>query len=71
VRPSRAAVREARPLLLMLPATLRGREPVDPRGVAALTNLLTDGASPVYTHGDPHALTRALQRIEWWLDARR
>lgn len=71
VHPSRPRVREARPLLLMLAARLRGGEPVDPRGVAALRNLLTDGNSPVYTRGDPEMLARALQRIELWLDARR
>ncbi len=71
VHPSRPRVREARPLLLMLAARLRASDPVDPRGVAALKNLLSDGNSPVYTRGDPETLARALQRIERWLDARR
>lgn len=68
VRPYRPRVHEARPLLLMLAARLRSGDPVDPRAIAALRNLLTDGNSPVYTPGDPVTLVRALQRIELWLD---
>jgi hypothetical protein len=71
VHPSRPCVQEARPLLLTVAARLRAGEPVDPRGVAALRNLLTDGTSSVYTCGDPETLAYALHRIEWWLEARR
>jgi hypothetical protein len=47
---------------------LRGNGPVAPRGIAALKNLLTDGAGPVYTHGDPETLRRRLAAIDRWLD---
>ena len=70
VEPSRPGVQEARPQLLMLAARLRGGEPINPRGVAALKDVLSDGTSPMYRCGDPEALVRALRRIEWWLDTR-
>jgi hypothetical protein len=69
VYPSRARVREARPLILTLASRLRSNAPVNPRGVAALRELLADGVGPVYTHGDPDALKRRLQTIDRWLDA--
>lgn len=71
VSPSRPGVREAQPLLLMLATRLRAGDPVDPRGVAALNNLVTDGAGPIYAKGDPNTLAHALRRIESWLDAQR
>ncbi len=69
VAPSRRRVREARPLLLMVASRLRGDGPVNPRGLAAIRLLLSDGAGPVYTHGHPDALNRALQAAADWLDA--
>jgi hypothetical protein len=69
ITPSRPSVREARPLLLMLAARLRAGDPVDPRAVAAVNKLLTDGAGPVYRRGDPNTLAHELRRIESWLDA--
>jgi hypothetical protein len=71
VPPSRARVHEARPLLLMLASRLRGHAPVDPRGLAALRVLLTDGAGPVYTHGDPEALKRCLEAIDDRIETQR
>jgi hypothetical protein len=68
VFPSRARVREARPVMLTLAARLRGSAPVAPRAMAALRDLLCDGAGPVYTRGDPNALKRRLHAIETWLD---
>lgn len=68
IQPSRARVAEARPLMLTLASRLRGIGPVAPRGIAALKNLLTDGAGPVYTHGDPETLRRRLAAIDRWLD---
>ena len=68
VFPNRARVREARPLMLTLAARLRDRAPVTPYAMAALRDLLTDGAGPVYTRGDPDALRRRLHAIETWLD---
>jgi hypothetical protein len=69
ISPSRPRVREARPQLLMLAARLRAGDLVDPRASAAINNLLTDGAGPVYARGDPNTLAHELRRIESWLDA--
>jgi hypothetical protein len=69
VRPARARVHEARPLLLMLASRLRADAHVDPRAVAAIRLLLTDGGGPVYTHGHPETLKLRLQTIVAWLDA--
>jgi hypothetical protein len=70
IQPSRAGVREARPLMLTLASRLRGNDPVAPRGITTLNDLLSDGTGPVYTHGDPETLRRRLQAIEGWLDVR-
>jgi hypothetical protein len=69
VQPSRARVREARPLMLTLASRLRGNAPVAARGMAALKNLLTDGGGPVYTRGNPDELKDCLQAVEEWLHA--
>jgi hypothetical protein len=68
IQPWRPGVREARPLMLTLASRLRGSAPVDPRGIAALKDLLTDGAGPVYTPSDPNTLKRQLELIDQWLD---
>ena len=68
IYPWRPGVREARPLMLTLASRLRGGAPVDPRGTAALKDLLTDGSGPVYTPGDPNTLKRRLEIIDQWLD---
>ncbi|MCL2419468.1 MAG: hypothetical protein FWD04_09260 [Conexibacteraceae bacterium] len=64
VYPSRARVREARPLMWKLASTLHSNAPVAPRGIAALESLLTDGAGPAYSDGDAEALKHELARIE-------
>lgn len=69
VHPSSKQVHEARPLMLILAARLRSAAPVDPRGVAALHELLADGAGPIYRYGDPEMLRRRLEEIEAWLHA--
>ncbi len=53
--------------MLTLASRLRANAPVDPRGIAALKDLLTDGAGPVFTHGDPNTLKRRMQAIDEWL----
>ena len=68
VQPSRPRVREARPVLLTLASRLRGNVPVDPRGVAALKDLLSDGTGPCYMHGHPDTLKLRLQAIDQLLD---
>jgi hypothetical protein len=68
IHPWRPGVREARPLMLTLASRLRRSAPVDPRGIAALKDLLTDGGGPVYTPGDPDTLKRQLEAIDQWLD---
>jgi hypothetical protein len=52
----------------MLASRLRAGAAVDPRGVAAVRVLLTDGGGPVYTHGDPEALKHRLETIEDWIE---
>jgi hypothetical protein len=42
--------------------------PVDPRGVAALKDLLSDGTGPCYMHGHPDTLKLRLQAIDQLLD---
>jgi hypothetical protein len=68
IHPWRPGVREARPLILTLASRLRSSAPVDPRGIAALKDLLTDGGGPVYTPGDPNTVKRHLEIIDQWLD---
>jgi hypothetical protein len=68
VRPSRARVHEARPLLLTTASRMRSDIPVHPRAVAAIRILLSDGAGPVYGHGDPETLKLRLQTIAAWMD---
>jgi hypothetical protein len=69
VRPPCGRVHEARPLLLMIASRLRAEAPVDPRAVAAIRLLLSDGAGPVYAHGHPDTLKLRLQTIASWIDA--
>jgi hypothetical protein len=68
VEPYRPGVREARPVMLTLSWRLRGNAPLDPRGVAALKDLLSDGAGPCYTPAHPDTLKRLLQVIGQSLD---
>jgi hypothetical protein len=68
IQPCRARVAEARPLMLTFASRLRANGPIAPRGIAALKDLLTDGAGPVYTPGDPETLRRQLEAIDRWFD---
>lgn len=68
VQPSDTRIREARPDMLMMVVRLRACAPLAPRGMAALKRLLSDGAGPVYTYGDPEALKRRLLEIDGWLN---
>ena len=68
VAPYRAGVWEARPVILTLSSRLRGDAPVDPRGIAALKDLLSDGAGPCYTPAHPDTLKLRLQAIDRSLD---
>jgi hypothetical protein len=69
VPPCREQVRGARAQILSISAKLRSRSPADPRGVAKLRMLLSDGASPIYVRIHPTALTLALDDVWQWLDA--
>ena len=42
-------------------------EPVDPRGVVMIEQLLTDGSSPIHS-GPSEAIAPALERVERALD---
>ena len=68
VSPCREQVHAALPVILATASRLRSRAPVDARGVARLRALLSDGAGPCYSRGDPVALTVALETISQWLD---
>jgi hypothetical protein len=68
VPPCREQVHAALPVILATASRLRSRAPVDARGVARLRALLSDGAGPCYSRGDPVALTVALETISQWLD---
>ena len=58
----------ALPVILATASRLRSGAPVDARGVARQCALLSDGAGPCYSRGDPVALTVALETISQWLD---
>jgi hypothetical protein len=61
-------VRHAMPLILTLASRLRSAEPVNARGIAQLSRLLSDGGGPCYVPAHPEALTLALQQVSEWLD---
>jgi hypothetical protein len=66
--PVREQVREAMPLILEIASRLRSGEPIEARGIALLTTLLSDGAGPCYTPARPGALATALQALPRALD---
>ena len=68
VSPCADQVRHAMPLILTLASRLRSAEPVNARGVAQLSRLLSDGGGPCYVRVHPEALTLALQQVSRWLD---
>jgi len=68
IPPCRVQVREAMPVILELASRLRSGAPVDARGVAQLSELLSDGGGPFYRRIHPQALTRALERVSRALD---
>jgi hypothetical protein len=59
----RDQVAEARPTLVFLADVLRSADDVQPRGVAMLTQLLTDGGSVLYVRGARGVLQLRLQTI--------
>ena len=66
---ARAAVRECRPQLLAVAARLfEVSSPVSPRGVLLVERLLTDGAGPLYGHGDARRLLAATTHVLTVLD---
>ncbi len=68
ISPCREQVREALPLILQLAERLRAEAPVNPRGVAALRRVVSDGSGPCYRHSRPDALVDALADATRWLD---
>jgi hypothetical protein len=69
VYPCREQVLEALPSLLTVAGQLRSAAPIDARGVARLSILLSDGSGPCYLRIRRNALTDALQEISQWLAA--
>jgi hypothetical protein len=67
VPPCREQVREALPLLLSAASILRGRKPVDARGVAQLRRLLRDGGGPSFVRSRPDALAVVVDQALTWL----
>ena len=67
IYPCREQVIEALSPLLTIAGRLRSAGPVDPRGVARLNILLSDGSGPCYVRIRRNALTDALQEISQWL----
>jgi hypothetical protein len=62
----RVQVREARGTLLSLAEALRAADRIQPRGVALLSKLLSDPASPLYVHTPSGALLlRAQTALEY------
>ena len=68
IQPCREQVWDALPQILALTARLRDGRPVGSRGVAAVTEILRDGAGPCYRATHRGALTSALERVSRWLD---
>jgi len=64
----RPQVREARGTIRELASRLRSDEPLDARGAASLTLLLTDGGGPCYAEGQ-QSLVSALEEVSEWLEA--
>lgn len=63
VRPDSAQIRDARPLICEIEDLLRSSVPVYCRGIASVSQLLSDGNGPIYVarrHGD---LSKRLGRI--------
>jgi hypothetical protein len=57
----RQAVLDARTELLLLAAALRGAPDPEPRGIAMVSLLLSDGAGPIFAEHPPNALRDAVQ----------
>ena len=56
------------PLILTIRSRLLSREPLAALGIARLATLLRNHRGPVYTEGEPDALTVALRDISELLD---
>jgi hypothetical protein len=67
VSPCHEQVIDSMPVLLTIAGRLRCADPIDARGVARLTILLSDGSGPCYVRIRRNALTDALQEISQWL----
>jgi hypothetical protein len=65
----RRAVLNARSELLLLAAALRTAPDPQPRGIAAVSVLLSDGAGPLFTEHPAHALGSAVRRATTWVEA--
>ena len=58
----RTAVKDARDDLVALALELRSGDPLNPRGVALVEQLLTHGDSPLYVHAPAGALRQAARQ---------
>jgi hypothetical protein len=59
----RRAVLEASALLIQLAQRLDAKDAVNPRGVAMVKQLITDGCGPLYAAGTPFMETRTRPRL--------
>jgi hypothetical protein len=65
----RRAVLDARSDLLLLAAALRTAPEPAPRGIAAVSVLLSDGAGPIFIEHTPNALRDAARQATSWVEA--
>jgi hypothetical protein len=69
IPPCAEQVHAARGQILAITAKLRSGSPADPRGMAKLRVLLSDGAGPCYVRIHLTAMALALDDVSRWLDA--
>jgi hypothetical protein len=65
----REAVLHARDELLLLAAAVRSAPDPEPRGIAAVSLLLSDVAGPIFMAYPPHTLRDAVRRATTWVEA--
>ncbi len=68
VEPCREQVLDARRAIVAISGRLRGRDPIGARGMASLSDLLSDSCGPCYRRGDGGELASALENVAQWLD---
>jgi len=65
----RGAVLGARSELFLLAAALRSAPDPEPRGIATVAVLLSDGGGPIFMEHPPNALRDSARRATMWVEA--